>query len=322
MPFRIMPSDKNAQAMLRRIACEQIDRAMAVVDQPGVPAPDGIHDLRKVTKKLRGLLRLVRPEHRGFRHDNAVLRRCAAHAAALRDAEVMADCFARLSATLPDGCKTAPGQAALAAAVEERVAQLRASTATAEAMQMIAQALAALRRRARRWRLRRKGFGAIDPAIARSWADARRGLARAHACGLPDSTAAATPFHDWRKPVKHHWYHARLLRPIWPQMMDAHITAVDALGAVLGDLNDLDVLLAHLDGATRRGTPERAAFEALAEAGHVRRRALADAALRGGTRLFAEPPEALVARWKSWRRCWREDMHRQAASPALARFSC
>ncbi|MCQ9933930.1 CHAD domain-containing protein, partial [Staphylococcus aureus] len=55
--------------------------------------------------------------------------------------------------------------------------------------------------------------------------------------------------HEWRKRVKDHWYQARLLRPIWPAIMDPHVAAADTLGEILGQVNDLAVLRDRLEAA-------------------------------------------------------------------------
>ena len=48
--------------------------------------------------------------------------------------------------------------------------------------------------------------------------------------------SGATPeiFHDWRKRVKDHWYHSRLLQGFWPAGIRPHRKAVKELSELLG----------------------------------------------------------------------------------------
>ena len=53
MAYRIKPRDRTAQAALRRIACSQIDRAIAEIDAAGLPREEVVHRVRRRVKKLR-----------------------------------------------------------------------------------------------------------------------------------------------------------------------------------------------------------------------------------------------------------------------------
>lgn len=287
MSFAFRPADSSVRAGLRRIARAELAGALKRLDG-GLPDADAVHGLRKHTKKLRGLIRLVRPVFPGFAGVNAVLRDGAARLAPLRDAEVRLATMQALGADLPGA---APVLARLAAEVEAE----RARADLPAELARLAAEMAALRKAASGWKLEAKGWGALAPGLGATWRAGRRGLrdaARARDAG---------PFHEWRKAVKHHWYQARLLEAVWPAVLTPWIAVVDELGETLGRHNDLDVLRAHLGP----GLPP-----ALAEAIAARMAAERTAALALGARVHADRSGALVRRWGVWWNAWRDDRPR------------
>lgn len=282
MSFAFRPTDSSVQAGLRRIARAELSGALKRLDV-GLPDAATVHGLRKHTKKLRGLIRLVRPVFPGFAGVNAVLRDGAARLAPLRDAEVR---LATLAALGPDLPGAAPVRERLAVEVEAE----RARADLPAELARLAAEMAALRKAASDWKLEAKGWEALAPGLAATWRAGRQGL-RAAA-----RAQDAVPFHDWRKAVKHHWYQARLLEPMWPAVLTPWIAVVDELGETLGRHNDLDVLRTHLgpdlDPALSQAIAARMAQEARA-------------ALALGVRVHADRPGALVRRWGVWWGAWR-----------------
>ncbi|MFN3641651.1 MAG: CHAD domain-containing protein [Gemmobacter sp.] len=297
MPFAFDPSDRSTTAAVRRIAAELLDGALADLARPGQPAPGRVHGLRKRIKKLRGLLRLVAPRFEAFRFENAALRDAGRLISDLRDAEVRRATFARLAVPgLPDAAGLGALQRHLDAE-RDRIAAQDAGPALAD----LHLSLAAVRARLPDWRVRGKGFAPVAAGLARTWtqAEAARHAAAAERAGA----FRAEPFHDWRKRVKAHWYHARLLAPIWPAMMAPHVAAADDLGEALGLHNDIAVLMTHLTGSDAAAA-HPAAFAALADHALAERARIADAALREGARLFAGSGRALARRWAVWHADW------------------
>lgn len=303
MAYRFERKDPGVEQGVRRIAAELLDQALSVLSPPGAgrepPPPAAVHGLRKTTKKMRGLLQMVRPRFAGFRTENDALRQAAAQMAALRDAEVRLATLTRLSA--PIKADLTP----LATPIRAEVAALRSPGAMAEALAALRDGLEAQQGRVGDWRIRGKDFAALEDGIAQSWRRARKGRAAAQAALDAGAGGAfdAAPFHDWRKAVKHHWYQARLLQPVWPAMMNPHIAAADDLGEWLGEHNDIDVLMAFLDARAADLPPD--ALRRLHKAALTRRRMLAKRSLRAGERLFTGGAAPLLERWGGWWRIWR-----------------
>lgn len=283
MPYHLQADDIDATAMLRRIATEELSFAAEIARSPDGAAR--IHELRKATKKTRGLLRLVAPRFEGFAEENAALREAAAGIAHLRDAEVM-------RATLK-GIAPVATEAGL---MLERLSGGVGTDPSHDALETFAQDVAAIRDRAAEWTVIGKGWKALAPGLTKSFAQAQARMARAQR----DPTDEA--LHAWRSRAKHHWYHTRLLAPIWPEMMQAHAQIVDTLGELLGQHHDLAVLAE----AAPTHLPHDAAKALRRQIKQIQKTQEAEA-FRLGSRLFAEPPEALADRWGRWFKLWRAE---------------
>lgn len=291
MAFQFERTDRTVQAGVRRIAAEEIEAALATLDDQGRPLAERIHAARKAVKKLRGLIRLVRPGFPAYATENAALRKAGRRLSGLRESEVARATFA----TLAEGAKLSEGEAAsISAPLLDRHAAEHA--ALEQALEEFRAAMAVTRGRAGKWRIKGKEFGAVEKGLADTWAKARKAMKRAAKRGRDED------FHDWRKRVKDHWYQARLLSPIWPEAMAPHIAAADRLGMALGDYNDLSQMIRDL----AEGDGNEAGRARLVEEAGKRREALLHEASLLGRRLFAGPPEALTRRWRGWWKVWRE----------------
>ncbi|MEZ4569166.1 MAG: hypothetical protein R2849_02320 [Thermomicrobiales bacterium] len=60
MAYRLEP-DEALDVGVRRIATEQVEKALAELDDSDLDRHATVHQVRKRCKKIRGLLRLVRP---------------------------------------------------------------------------------------------------------------------------------------------------------------------------------------------------------------------------------------------------------------------
>ena len=283
MPYAILPEDPSVEAALRRIAREEAEGALKAVRGTGDLAPR-VHEMRKTVKKLRGLLRIARPVFPEAKAENAVLRDAGRGLSDLRDAAVQLSTIERLTEDLPEDRRArllAPFRA---------TAQAQDARAGEDLLPAFGHAMAALRDRSESWTLRRDGWKALEPGLAATWTAARAALKAARKDPSPD------PLHEWRKRAKDHWYQARLLQPIWPEMMAPHVTAADALGEILGQVNDLAVLRDRLDAAP---LDEGLRLEAR-DLADLRHTALLAEAVPLGRRLFAGKAHVLTDRWGQW----------------------
>ncbi|WP_210526254.1 CHAD domain-containing protein [Rubellimicrobium arenae] len=283
MPYAILPEDESVQAALRRIAREEAEGALAQVRGDGDLGPR-VHAMRKTVKKLRGLLRLVRPVFPHAGAENAVLRDAGRGLSALRDAAVQLSTAERLTEPLPDDRRTA-----LLAPFRE-AARHHDARAEAEMLPPFADAMSSLVSRSEGWRLKKEGWDALEPGLVQTWEAARKAMKAARRDPDPEA------LHEWRKRTKDHWYQARLLRHLWAGMMDPHISAADDLGEMLGQVNDLAVFRERLDAADL-SPALRSEAQDLATVRHAE---LMAQVVPLGRRLFAGDAEGLTRRWGTW----------------------
>ena len=111
--------------------------------------------------------------------------------------------------------------------------------------------------------------------------------------------------HEWRKQVKYHGEHMRLLRDVAQEPARARKQRLDKLADLLGVRHDLDVLLDRL--AALPPDDEAAIIKSLDERGRQRIGKLEDKACRLGEMLFEERPRRIADQWgKRWRDWGRE----------------
>ena len=287
MPYSLLPDDATPTEALRRIARSEMGDALKMVR--ATEASSLVHSLRKNIKKTRGLLRLVQPNFDGFTGVNAALRDAAAGISGLRDAEVMRLTLAELTAARHDPAGADAAQAMLAA-----LPPFAHAAPDHQALTRFAEQIGVQREAAKHWDVAGKGWKAYAPGLCKTAAQARKLMAEARSSGADEA------MHRWRSRVKHHWYHTRLLLPIWPEMMEAHSHAADRLGELLGAHHDLSVLRAVIP--VHLPADQADALDQLVLATQKER---AEAAFHLGARLFAEEPDALTARWGRWYDLWR-----------------
>jgi CHAD domain-containing protein len=310
--YRFLSRDASVEAGLRRIALEQVDCALGAVDAAlrhprGKAAETAVHEARKSGKKLRALLRLVRPVFDspagGYSAENARLRDAAAALSPLRDGDVLLETYDALLGAFADEVKPKTFAGARRCLVRNRKQAAEARDLPADLRRLRAE-LKAAQERVHDWRLSADGWAALEGGLGALWKDARQAMREARA------DPADEPMHEWRKAVKYHWYHARLLAPIWPDGIAAHCAAADRLGDLLGKHHDLAVLRATLDRDPKRFGKARA-VELLRNLARRRQETLAAEAFLLGARLLTESRKGLLRRWGAWWDLW----ERQGKAP-------
>ena len=282
---------------VRRVAKEQLDRALEALS--GGEQKLDIHGARKSLKKVRGLLRLVRDRlDASFRVENSAIRDAGRVLSPLRDAEALVEGFDALrdqfEGELPTETYDFLGQALVERRERIRKTQCDAESRVADVRNRIREA----RRRAGKWKLKSRGFDALEPGFRDVFRSARKNMAKAYA----DPTDER--FHEWRKRVKDHWYHVRLLKDTWPAMLEVRQTAMKQLSDMLGDDHDMTVL-----GEVVRAEPEllpnAETCEPFLQVIDRRKRELREEAELLGRRLFAGTPKShgkqLRAYWETWK---------------------
>ncbi len=297
MPYRIKRGDATVQDALRRIADEQTARALAEIDDDGLDFARKVHQARKRCKKMRGLLRLVRPAFNDYSDENRAFRDAARLLSGVRDTRTLIRTYDAVTEHFEhqiDRRAFAPIRARLT----RDARKAREDRGTRERMREVRRAMEAARDRAAKWKLDDDGFDAIAGGVGKTYGRARKRMQEAW------SDRTGGKMHEWRKRVKYHWYHARLLSDMVPAMTGPQADAADDLSDLLGDHHDLVTLEARVGEAPEDfgAATDLEAFRALIG---ERREALAEEAFALGRPALAERKKALVKRWGGYWKMWR-----------------
>lgn len=292
-----MPGESVNDALIR-IAREQLHKALAEIDDSDLDDHETVHQVRKRCKKLRGLLRAVRPAlGEAYQQENACFRDAARRLSVVRDAQSLVDTLDNLTACYEDSL--APD---FAATLRVRLVRRRDKVAEGEMdlPAQLAQVRAVLRQaheRAGTWRLDDEGFAAFAGGLRKTYRRGRKAMI--NACRDPD----AARFHEWRKRTKYFRFQQRLLRPLWPGVVKQQAATASELGDLLGQDHDLAVLQDTLitECASASASREIQVLLGLAE---QRQLILRRQARVLGHRLFAEKADALVARFRGYWSAW------------------
>jgi len=306
MPYRVLATDATVEDGLRRIAREQVDKAIAEIDDANLDRHETVHQLRKRCKKLRGLIRLVRGVFPDYRAENVRFRDTNRSLSGLRDTQALIEAYDALMARHSDEVDRQATGAIRRRLTLQRKQAAESAAALESTLAAVRKEMTAARKRAGRWRLEGDGFAALEGGLKLSYRRARVAMADAQRAGTPRQ------FHEWRKRVKYHWYHMRLLQEIWPAEAAAREAESDRLGELLGDDHDLAVFRQRLlDDPHAFG--DLATVQGFVELIDRRRSELQTEARALGARLLAEKPGALARRLEAYWEVWREETAEQPA---------
>jgi len=296
--YRLKRKESVSHA-LRRLADKELHSAADGL-RPRNPKDrdEAVHEGRKIIKKTRALLELVRADlGREYDEATARLRLAARPLSQERDAAILTETIEALHkkhrAKLHPHAWATIRQALETAASEIVTRALRPALIT-----RTLNALARVRDDSRSWSFDARGFRALRPGLTRGFARARRALRRAQHDPTPES------LHRWRKRVKTHWYHVRLVEATKPRTLDLYLAKLHDLEAWLGDHHNLVVLDTQLK-ATRWPQSMHEDVTRLLAIIERRKARIQDRALSLGARIYAERTSTFVRRlehyWHTWR---------------------
>ncbi len=291
MAYELRPQETVGEGVAR-CAREQLDGAIRALDRELDSDPvEAVHSARKAIKKERALLRLASGSlARDQRlRDDGRLRDVARTLSGVRDADVMVqtvDSLAhRFLGRLPASTFGAVREHLLDAGASQRGWDGTAALAHAAARE-----LAEIRSRTSDWDLGGDGWAVIESGLRRTYRRGRRAL---RAAAAERSTEA---LHAWRRRVKDHWYHLRLLAALCGPIVAGAAQEADRLSDILGEDHDLGVLTELLAG--RSDELGSAEVDAVAAVIDERRGELQCEAWEIGRRLYVEKPRRFERRMR------------------------
>ncbi|HJL33619.1 MAG TPA: CHAD domain-containing protein [Polyangiaceae bacterium LLY-WYZ-15_(1-7)] len=279
-----LEADEPVEGAVRRVAREQLEKALDEAKSPVIA--DAVHDLRKRAKKVRALLRLVRkaaPEL--YARENARVRDAQGLLSSFRDAAALVETFDELLAepfgAALDDARLKGLRKALAHRRDDLHAQMHADGRLKEARERLAR----VREDVVRWRVPAAGPDAWVGGLRKTYKRARKRGAEA------EEAPSVERLHEWRKRVKYHRYHCKLLRRRAPELIGARRSVAKALSGLLGDDHDLAVFV-RVVAREELGDPTLRAVLRDVAAGERRR--IQEEAFALGERLFVEAPDDFV----------------------------
>ncbi|RKF23126.1 CHAD domain-containing protein [Altericroceibacterium spongiae] len=291
MAYRFRRKDKTVETGIRRIAREQIDKAIASIDSEDDDA-EIIHAIRKRCKKLRALLRLVGPSFPKFQKENRIFADTSDLVGDLRHPDLMERTYRQLVKTYNKelNCKS------FLLIGENIKAQREADLSRMD----IDARLAACRNRFREaskrvayWHLEEEGWEALSAGVLGVYE---------RACAALDATKSdnGNAYYELRKWMKYHRHHMRILRPIAPTVFAERAKHARKLTKLLAGHNNLLLFEDRLrsEPATYGADEDIEAILILAR----RQRIVQDAEIsRAAHKLLQYEPDDLSRKWgKMW----------------------
>lgn len=321
MAYRLKRGESIPEG-IRRIVHEETASALSeLTHSAGKRRDEGIHEARKSIKKIRGLLRLMRPElGRVYRTENTRLGDVGRKLSEIRDATAIIEVFDGLIAKHQNGLQKntlTPIRKGLEAGKRE----VEQQPGMGDAVKRATAALRSVQKRVAAWPLRQDGFRALAPGLEERYRRGRKAMAVAQKDG------SAENYHEWRKRVKDHWYHVRLLESLWTEVMQAHEHSLHDLETWLGDDHNLVVLRAKLEEEPQKYGDDKAVrlFLALVK---QEQKELREKSISLGERVYERKPRRFVQDiqkvWDAWQQQpdsmkEEEKEHRQTAKKQPAR---
>jgi CHAD domain-containing protein len=296
MSFELEPG-KSLRKDLRRIVRKQMEDALAeLTGEHREPRDEVVHEVRKRFKKVRAVLRLVRPAigDRCYRAENTCFRDAARPLTEVRDARILIETLDKLVEHFQEQI-AGRAFAGVRKSLQDHLRAVRRRMLDEQnAFVVAAEVVRQAEGRVKRWTDVPNRWSALGEGLENTYRQAR--TAYLDAAANPTETS----LHEWRKQVKYVRHQLELLRPVWPERLEELVKEAAQLGDLLGDDHDLMVLRQTLTRDAATGD-----HEALVALIDRRRAELEQQALPLGERYFQDRPRTFVSRvrgyWRSWR---------------------
>jgi CHAD domain-containing protein len=283
---------KSPSKDVSRIVAGEFEKALKELGDAASSEPEVVHEARKHIKKIRAVLRMFQNDlGKQYSRQNRRLRTLAHQLSSLRDADVTLNTMNSIRNHFPRLINPS-----IFADVQQGLrSRKRATAARVDPGHLLPRVERALRRSARdasKSVRRAAGRGAMKAGIVRGYRRARKALACVHT--MPDDGR----FHTWRRRVKDHWYHVRLLEGLNGKAA-VRVRNLKRLETWLGDDHNLVLLQATILKRPTRFGDEKGTAVVLGclekYQSSLRRRAL-----KLGDRAFTQKPGdfgKMVKRW-------------------------
>jgi CHAD domain-containing protein len=293
-------ADEGLRSGIHRVAKSEIEKVREYVGGRSKGSRDVmVHEARKSLKRLRAMLRLVRPAiaRKVYRRENIALRDAARPLSEVRDAKILVETLDKVVKTNGSAPQRQPFAAVRGELVRHQHGVREKVLDQDEAFTIVDAAMKDALERLDDWVDVHDGWSSIGEGVQRVYRRGRRALA------VASEKATVEHLHEWRKQVKYLRHQLELLRPMKASVLGPLAGRAEELGDVLGDDHDLAMLRREVAGDPERfGGKE--VVEPLLDRIDRRRERLEREAVSLGKRIFRRAPrdfgERLHACWKTW----------------------
>lgn len=281
---------RDTSATCAKIALAQVNEAIRLAASKERNAPDSVHELRRISKRLRSLWRLVRPfaaEKNLSKEADKSLRAAARLLSRHRDAHIVRKTLRRIERNAKtDSERKAIGRIieALKTLISQKVAPRLPDIRWGKISKTLQQ-------EAERWKtLQEQGENDWREGVVQTYRKGRRLASRAFADNRPET------FHSWRKWVKHLAIQLDALSENGLKVDSKLRKKIAQLAERLGNYHDLDnvrqMVREHLETATDFRTVQ-CFYQVILrmEARSIRR------FQKDYKAVFAYKPKTFVAKW-------------------------
>jgi CHAD domain-containing protein len=297
LQFRV---DESVRDGLARISGEMIERARTRIERPGKNRAEDLHQVRVTIKRLRALLRLVRPviSEAFCDRENRRLKAMADRLAYFRDTTVSRQTLATLAGSIAHKRSEGAFNLVLARFVDHGPEPGQFRIQRERTLRHAGTTLAAAKQSFENMLIPAEDWQALGPGLQQVYGRVRNRMLRALTYQTPEA------FHDWRKQVKFLYYQLQMLEGISPRRLETMVRRLRELEDRLGEDHDLAVLERLLcDGREQFGgkRPVKCVLACLVRQSKKLRKETAAM----GKELFREKPRKFVdklgKRWTVWR---------------------
>jgi CHAD domain-containing protein len=285
MTYRFKLQEPIGQGV-RRIGLEQIEIAEAKLSSKD-DVSAAIHDARRCLKRVRALLRLIRPglEEATYRRETERLVGIGKLLSGARDLDVMRQTLSKLESRFDAMPPGAAARLAKLVAHGQGIDRRSSTDGRRQALLRLGQSKRFLTAKA----TTKIELGHLIEGLGSTYGKARKAFRQAYREPSDES------FHVWRKRVQQHWRHMELLSRGWPEALAARASEAKELSRLLGEDHDHSILIAFVRerGASMLEPQDIEALATLCRSCQAELRAVAKPR---GERLLAEPTGNLEER--------------------------
>lgn len=234
-----LKAGENLNKGFKRIASEQLEKAILQLEKSENYEHEAVHDVRKRMKKIRAVIRLLRSNFgkKLYQKENGFYRDVARKLSTIRDTTSTLQIAENVIKKYPDDIPE-DQQHDLVALLKKRRNKLTLKYFNKnDVLREVKSHLIHHQDTIQEWPLALNSLDDVADNFKRVYKRGYKSFSAAY------ENPSAEAFHELRKRVKYLWYHFRILHPIWPNVMKGWKNELDEIGDIYGDDHDLAVLL-------------------------------------------------------------------------------